>query len=109
MTIPSKEDEAALEATKAPLMEHLLELRTRLNYSLIAFGICFGIAFAFATPIFHFLTIPLHQTTDHLIYTALTEVFFTNVKIGMFGGLCLGFPCHRGPALDVHRTGALQA
>ena len=32
------------------------------------------------------------RANDHLIYTALTEVFFTNVKIGLFGGLCLGFP-----------------
>ena len=46
----------------------------------------------FSTPILHFLTRPLQVTTNHLIYTALTEVFFTQVKIGMFGGLCLGFP-----------------
>lgn len=92
MIEPSKEDEAALEATKAPLMEHLLELRRRLVYALIAFGLCFGVAFAFATPIFNFLARPMGTVTNHLIYTALTEFFFTQVKIGMFGGLCLGFP-----------------
>jgi sec-independent protein translocase protein TatC len=94
---PSPEDEAALDATKAPLLEHLLELRTRLIYAVLSFGICFVISFAFAKPIFTFLTEPLHRqmaghANDHLIYTALTEVFFTNVKIGLFGGLCLGFP-----------------
>jgi len=88
---PSPEDEAALDATKAPLMEHLLELRTRLIWSLVSFGICFGISFAFAKQIFEFLTAPLHRATNHMIYTALTEVFFTYVKIGMFGGICLGF------------------
>ena len=41
---------------------------------------------------FDFLIRPLHAATNHLIYTALTEVFFTQVKIAMFGGLCLGFP-----------------
>ncbi len=97
MVKPSPEDEAALDATKAPLLEHLLELRTRLIYAVISFGICFVISFAFAKPIFTFLTEPLHRqmagrANDHLIYTALTEVFFTNVKIGLFGGLCLGFP-----------------
>ena len=92
MIQPSPEDEAALEATKAPLMEHLLELRTRLIYALIGFGICFVVCFYFAGTIFSFLVRPLHATTNHLIYTALTEVFFTYVKIGMFGGLCLGFP-----------------
>jgi sec-independent protein translocase protein TatC len=89
---PSEEDEAALDATKAPLMEHLLELRTRLIWSVVSFGLCFGVSFAFANEIFAFLTRPLHAATNHLIYTALTEVFFTNVKIGMFGGICLGFP-----------------
>jgi sec-independent protein translocase protein TatC len=89
---PSPEDEAALDATKAPLMEHLLELRSRLIWAVLSFAICFGISFAFANQIFAFLTRPLHAATNHLIYTDLTEVFFTNVKIGMFGGICLGFP-----------------
>jgi sec-independent protein translocase protein TatC len=94
---PSSEDEAALEATKAPLMDHLLELRRRLIYAMVGFGLAFIVSFAFAKEIFAFLTLPLHhalrgQANDHLIYTALTEVFFTKVKIGMFGGICLGFP-----------------
>jgi sec-independent protein translocase protein TatC len=89
---PTPEDEAALEATKAPLLEHLLELRRRLIYAVISFGLCFIVCFAFSTQIFNFLTRPLHTATNHLIYTALTEVFFTQVKIGMFGGICLGFP-----------------
>jgi sec-independent protein translocase protein TatC len=92
MIAPTPEDEAALDATRAPLMAHLVELRTRLIWAMLSFGVCFVVCFAFATPIFNFLIRPLHATTNHLIYTALTEVFFTQVKIGMFGGLCLGFP-----------------
>ncbi len=92
MTEPTPEDEAALEATRAPLMEHLLELRRRLIYALVSFGVCFVVCFAFSTPIFNFLARPLHATTNHLIYTALPEYFFTQIKIGAFGGLCLGFP-----------------
>jgi sec-independent protein translocase protein TatC len=92
MNAPSQEDKAALDATRAPLMEHLVELRKRLVWAMISFGVCFVLCFAVSTPIFNFLIKPLHQATNHLIYTALTEVFFTKVKIGMFGGLCLGFP-----------------
>ena len=92
MNAPTPEDKAALDATRAPLMEHLIELRKRLVYGMICFGICFVICFAVSTQIFDFLVKPLHQATNHLIYTALTEVFFTKVKIGMFGGFCLGFP-----------------
>ena len=73
-------------------MEHLVELRRRLIYALGAFGVCFAVSFAFSTPIFNFLARPLHATTNHLIYTALPEYFFTQIKIGAFGGLCLGFP-----------------
>jgi sec-independent protein translocase protein TatC len=94
---PTPEDEAALDATKAPLMEHLIELRRRLIWAVLSFGICFVICFAFSTQIFNFLAEPLHHSlkgkpNDHMIYTALTEVFFTKIKIGMFGGICLGFP-----------------
>lgn len=92
MTAPTKEDEAALDATRAPLLEHLLELRKRLIWALLSFAICFVFCFAFSTPILHFLERPLQATTNHLIYTALPEIFFTQVKIAMFGGLCLGFP-----------------
>jgi sec-independent protein translocase protein TatC len=92
VTDPTPEDEAALEATRAPLMEHLLELRRRLIFALVGFGICFAISFAFSTPIFNFLARPLRATTNHLIYTALPEYFFTQIKIGAFGGLVLGFP-----------------
>jgi sec-independent protein translocase protein TatC len=92
MNAPTPEDKAALDATRAPLMDHLIELRKRLVYGMICFGVCFVLCFAVSTQIFDFLVKPLHQTTNHLIYTALTEVFFTKVKIGMFGGLCLGFP-----------------
>jgi sec-independent protein translocase protein TatC len=92
MNTPSPEDKEALDATRAPLMEHLVELRKRLVWAMISFGVCFVACFAVSTPIFDFLVKPLHQATNHLIYTALTEVFFTKVKIGMFGGLCLSFP-----------------
>jgi sec-independent protein translocase protein TatC len=97
VTDPSEEDEAALNATRAPLMEHLIELRKRLIWAMVSFGVCFVVCFAFSAPIFQFLTVPLHKalkgaSNDHLIYTALYEVFFTQVKIGMFGGVCLGFP-----------------
>lgn len=92
MKDPTPDDEAALEATRAPLLSHLLELRKRLIYALAGFGICFVISFAFSTPIFNFLARPLHSATNHLIYTALPEYFFTQIKIGAFGGLVLGFP-----------------
>ena len=73
-------------------MEHLLELRRRLIFALVSFAICFGICFAFSTQILRFLERPLAATTNHLIYTALPEIFFTQVKVAMFGGACLGFP-----------------
>ena len=95
--MPTPEDEAAMEASKAPLLDHLIELRKRLIISLIAFFACFLICFFLAGPIYGFLTEPLAaalkgQPNDHLIYTALYETFFTYVKVGMFGGLCLAFP-----------------
>jgi sec-independent protein translocase protein TatC len=89
---PTPEDEAALDATKAPLMEHLIELRKRLVWSMLSFGACFIACFAVSTRIMDFLMKPMAATTNHLIYTGLYEVFLTQVKIAMFGGLCLGFP-----------------
>jgi sec-independent protein translocase protein TatC len=97
MTVRTPEDEAAIEATKAPLLDHLIELRKRLIWSILAFIACFIVCFIFAKYIYAFLTLPLAhalagQPNDHLIYTALYETFFTYVKVGMFGGICLAFP-----------------
>jgi sec-independent protein translocase protein TatC len=97
MTARSESDEADIEATKAPLLDHLIELRKRLVISIIAFIVCFVLCFTFAKYIYAFLTAPLAhalagQPNHHLIYTALYETFFTYVKLGMFAGLCLSFP-----------------
>ena len=93
MNKPADQDEARIEASKAPLMDHLIELRKRLVWSLVAFAIFFGVAFYFASDVFAFLMIPLaHEMHRPLIATGLTETFFTYVKVGMFGGLFLGFP-----------------
>jgi len=97
MTKPTAADEAEIEASKAPLLDHLIELRKRLIYSLLALAAGFLLCFGFARYIYAFLTSPLAhalagQPNRHLIYTALYETFFTYVKVGMFAGLCLSFP-----------------
>lgn len=97
MATPSPEEEAELESSKAPLLEHLVELRNRIVRCVIAFLICFIFCFAFSRPIFVFLTQPLSdalagQANRSMIFTALYEQFFTYVRIGMFGAICLAFP-----------------
>jgi len=97
MNQPTSDDEAEIEASKAPLLEHLVELRKRIVYSVLALGVGFVICFAFADPIYNFLTAPLAhafagQPNRHLIYTQLYEKFFTNARLGLFAGLCLAFP-----------------
>lgn len=107
MTAPSskedrlKADEDAIEASKAPLIEHLIELRTRLIRALLGFLVCFIFSFAFSKQIFQILVLPYEWAADYLsipradvrlIYTAPLEYFFTQLKIGMFGGAFLAFP-----------------
>jgi len=82
---------------KMPLLDHLVELRKRLLYSFAGLIIAFGICFFFAQHIFNFLaqplaTILLKEANRHFIYTDLTEVFFTQVKVAFFGAACLTFP-----------------
>lgn len=86
-----------IEASRAPLLEHLIELRTRLIKALVAFVIAFCITFYFAADIYAYLTQPLAEALGNdpgrrLIYTALQETFFTYIKVAMFAALCLSFP-----------------
>jgi sec-independent protein translocase protein TatC len=97
MSERTPEDEEAIEATKAPLLDHLIELRKRLIWSIAAFVASFLLCFFFAKQIFGFLTRPLAHAMagtpgSHLIATGLPETFFTYMKVGMFAGLCLAFP-----------------
>lgn len=93
----SPQDEAELDASRAPLLDHLIELRTRIIRSLIAFLLAFLVCYFFAKNIYGFLSQPLAnalkgQPNNHMIYTAVYETFFTYVKVGMFGALCIAFP-----------------
>ena len=87
---------ADIDASKAPLMDHLIELRQRLIYSLVAFFVTFLICFAFAGTIFNILLGPYVSVVGvenaKAIYTGLLEKFWTEVKVGMFGAAFLSFP-----------------
>ena len=81
-----------LDDEKMPLLDHLVELRQRLLFAVAALVVCFFIAFYFAGPIFNILVAPLAdlwqgQTSKRLIYTALHEKFFTDIKIAFLLGL----------------------
>jgi sec-independent protein translocase protein TatC len=85
-----------IEATKAPLIEHLVELRGRLIKSLIAFGVMLIGCFFFARTIYDVLTWPYVRVAgpEHarFIYTGLLEYFVVQIKIAMFGAAFLSFP-----------------
>jgi sec-independent protein translocase protein TatC len=89
--------EAELEAGRMPLLDHLIELRNRLMWSIGAIMAAFLVCYQFKTRIFGFLIRPLAvifegQTGRHLIYTGLTEAFFTYVKVSFWAALCIAFP-----------------
>ena len=93
----SREDEEKeIEATKAPLMEHLIELRSRLIKALIAFAIAFIGCFFFAKTIFNMLTWPFvwvaGPENSKFIYTGLLEYFLVQLKLAMFGAAFISFP-----------------
>ncbi len=92
----NEDDEKQIEATKAPLMEHLIELRSRLIKALIAFAIAFIGCFFFAKTIFNVLTWPFvwvaGPENSKFIYTGLLEYFLVQLKLAMFGAAFLSFP-----------------
>ncbi|MGZ8350176.1 MAG: twin-arginine translocase subunit TatC [Allosphingosinicella sp.] len=82
-----------LDTTKAPLLDHLVELRRRLLWSFAALAASFGICFYFAEQIFGFLVQPLLAAGhDRLIFTAVFEAFFVQVKVAFFAALMFSFP-----------------
>nr|WP_321525525.1 twin-arginine translocase subunit TatC [uncultured Cohaesibacter sp.] len=91
----SERDE--IESSKAPLIEHLVELRSRLLKTVIAIAIAFLFCFYFASDIFNILVIPYERAVGgahqvEMIFTAPQEYFFTQLKIALFGALFIAFP-----------------
>ena len=87
------EGDNELDDTRAPLLDHIIELRRRLIWSFAALGLCFLACLYFAENIFAFLVQPLLRAGQgKLIYTDIFEAFFANVKVAFFSALMLSFP-----------------
>src|SRR5919202_1492877 len=92
---PADEDE--IEASRAPLIEHLIELRARLIRALIAFVAMFFVCFAGAKYIYNILVWPYVQAVGsadkaHIVYTHALEYLFTQIQVAVFGAGFLAFP-----------------
>ena len=82
-----------IDDSKMPLLDHLIELRNRLLWCVLALAISFGVCFYFAEPIYGWLVQPLKNVgQDRLIYTDIFEAFFVQVKVGLFAALMISFP-----------------
>lgn len=95
----AKDQEDTIDDKPMPLIEHLLELRTRLLWSIGAFIIAFGVCYYFSSQIYGFLARPLADILQHqsggerrMIFTALYEAFFTYLKVAFFGATFISFP-----------------
>src|ERR1700737_1504127 len=96
-----------IEASKAPLMDHLIELRSRLIKALLAFGIAFIFCFFFAKQIYNVLVWPFvwiaGPENSKFIYTALLEYFLTQLALALFGPGFFVFPIG---AAQIYKFGA---
>ena len=86
-----------VEASRAPLLDHLNELRSRLIKVIIGMIIAFGIALYFSEQIFNILAKPYlaaqaEGETRRMIFTGLTEGFFVNLKVALYGAFMVTFP-----------------
>jgi len=86
-----------IDASKAPLLDHLIELRARLIRALAAVGLSFVVCFIFARQIYYVLVLPYRWAQGgtapiEMIYTAPQEFLFTQMKLALFGAVCLSFP-----------------
>lgn len=85
-----------IDDSRAPLLDHLLELRRRLMWCIGALLISFAVCFYFADRIFGFLVVPLTEAfgegNGRLVYTKLYEAFFVQVKVALFAAFFVSFP-----------------
>jgi sec-independent protein translocase protein TatC len=95
--IPKPTEEDEIEASRAPLMEHLIELRKRLMWAMLAILVAFLVCFFFAKHIYNVLVFPYEWASGpdrdiKLIYTAPQEFLITQIKLAFFGAVFIAFP-----------------
>ena len=95
----TKNQDALIDESRAPLITHLIELRDRLKWALLFFLIAFCFCYAYSQEIYSFLVNPLFEIykeknieNPRMIYTALTEAFFTLLKVSFYSALFISFP-----------------
>ena len=82
-----------IDESKAPLIDHLIELRRRLLWSVAAAGVAFVGCLYVARPIFGFLVQPLLRAGQgKIIYTDIFEAFFVEIKVALFAALMIASP-----------------
>src|SRR3954471_16723925 len=91
------DDDDEIEASRAPLLDHLIELRQRLIRALVAFMAMFFVCFWVAIPIYNILVWPYVQAVGspekaQIVYTHPLEFFFVQVQVAAFGAAFLAFP-----------------
>jgi sec-independent protein translocase protein TatC len=96
----ARPEEDTIDDKPMPLIDHLIELRQRLLWALGAFIVCFGLCYAFSGQIYAFLAQPLANILAgqpgalerRMIFTALTEAFFTYLKVAFWAAAFISFP-----------------
>ncbi len=87
------DEQDEIDDSRAPLLDHIVELRRRLIWSFAALGLCFAVCLYFARPILAFLVHPLKAAGQgRIVYTEVFGAFITEVKVAFFAGLMLSFP-----------------
>jgi sec-independent protein translocase protein TatC len=88
-----------VETSRAPLLDHLIELRSRLIVCLVALAVTTVASLFFANDIYELLVRPFARVAEDIrgsklefIFTAPMEYFFAQLKLAMFAGLFLAFP-----------------
>ena len=107
----ARSEDDSINDKPMPLLEHLVELRQRLMWSIVAFVVSFLVCYYFSNRIYFFLAEPLAtvlreqgKPDPHLIYTQLYEAFFTRIKVAFFGGAFIGFPVIASQIWHVRRA-----
>jgi sec-independent protein translocase protein TatC len=90
-------DENEIDKSKAPLLEHLIELRQRLIWSILATTATFALCYHYSEHIYNILLIPLESAARRypdfeMIYTKPQEFFFTDVRLSFYCAVALAFP-----------------